>query len=682
MTDSRRATFESAPPRRLLAGGAFVAAVLALGATVMAAPPPEEATSICAAGGGALAANADRLTTDLRLFQTSYSRPTWSGEVSAFRVEAGGTVDTTPVWEAAERVPAAAGRKILTSTAATTGVEFKWSDLPLAQQERFGSEEMVDYLRGDPSREQAKGGPYRNRPSRLGAIVNSESSFAGVENFGYQALPGAEGTSYAAFMLEKRTRPQLVFAGANDGMLHAFDAAGGVEKFAFVPRALVEEPISENDPRSTLVRLSDPAFAPRYFVDGASWVGDAYWGGSWKTVLVGTAGAGARSAFAIDVTDPNSVSPGKLLFDLADVDGTSDPNLGHSFGEPVIGRLDDGHFYAIFGNGRASHRQCPVLYLVRLSDGLVRRVPTGGRTLAETCADAPNGLGRPSLYDVHRPGESGHRVTDFAYAGDAQGNVWRFDLRGLDMSVEPPGNEKVQLLFSARNESNQPQPITGAIELGVGPADVAGSPRPVMLWFGTGRYFETADAGDQSVQSMYGIVDRFSLPLNPNTAVVSRGSLQQQTANVSGDLAGTISGNKVDYGAGQNGWFLDLPREGERMTGLPLIQTGRLFFATYVPTVGGCYRSGSSWLYAVDPYNGTRAVLRPFVAEPALDFLPASESDGVVRSLLGVDAGSRAFLFAGGSGSGTSGPGLRREEVRPVQQGSGVGRVSWREIVR
>ncbi len=45
--------------------------------------------------------------------------------------------------------------------------------------------------------------------------------------------------------------------------------------------------------------------------------------------------------------------------------------MGYAFGEPVIGRLHDGNFYAIFGNGRDSENQCPVLYLVRLGSGPV-----------------------------------------------------------------------------------------------------------------------------------------------------------------------------------------------------------------------------------------------------------------------------------------------------------------------
>jgi Tfp pilus tip-associated adhesin PilY1 len=49
--------------------------------------------------------------------------------------------------------------------------------------------------------------------------------------------------------------------------------------------------------------------------------------------------------------------------------------------------------------------------------------------------------------------------------------------------------------------------------------------------------------------------------------------------------------------------------------------------------------------------------------------------------LVGLDAGVKGYLYAGGTGGGAGGGTLQREEVRPAQQGGTRGRVSWREIV-
>jgi len=678
-----------------LAAGSSAAAALLLWTSV-AATPASDAALLCPTGiGGSLLSNSTRLTTEAKLFQASYSTSDWTGGLRAIGINADGSLSNASDWDAngPGKIPAADQRRIFTSNG-TSGIAFTWAALGAAGlQSRIGSEALLNYLRGDQANEQSQANPngFRQRSARLGAIVQSEIAYAGLEDFGYDALvdvnnpsspASVAGLAYAAYLQTKLSRTKLVIVGANDGMLHGVDADTGVEKFAYVPRTLLQEPISVGDPRSTLVRLAEANFSPRYYVDGSPWVGDAYWGGAWHTTVVATTGAGGKGVFALDITDPDAMTAGKVLWD---VDGQADANMGYAFGEPVIGRLHDGNFYAIFGNGRESQNQCAVLYLVRLDNGQVRKIPTGGRTLTATCPSAPSGLGRPSLYDVDQPGATGYRTTDFVYAGDLQGNLWRFDLRSVNLTNDPPTGAGVQLMFAARNGSNQVQPITGTIEIGAAPSGVTGSPPPAMLWFGTGRYLTDSDRSDATVQSMYGMVDRFASGGNANSAKVSRSDLQVQTASVGNSGEGTISNTAVDYtGTGnsrRDGWYMDLPRSRERMVGLPLIQTGRLFFSTLIPDTGSCIGGGASSIFVVDPYNGRRLSQRAFVNHPGVDFIASSV--GIVRSLVSIDAGIKAYLYAGGTtASGGTGSTIQFEEIQPVQQASPRGRVSWREIVK
>jgi type IV pilus assembly protein PilY1 len=637
--------------------------------------------------GASLAANSTRLTTESQLYQASFDTRDWTGRLRSIVVNTDGSLGQS-AWEATApgKIPDAAARQIFTSSAATTGIDFTWPALGNAGlQPRIGNEATLNYLRGDQSNEIANGGSFRNRSVRLGDIVNSEIAFVGTESFGYDALvnladlsspESVAGLAYTPYLRSKSTRTRLVLAGANDGMLHGFDANTGAEKFAFVPRALLLDQISGTDPRSNLVRLADPAYTHRFYVDGSSWVGDAYWGGAWHTVVVGTTGAGGKGVFALDITDPDTMTAAKVLWDL---DGHSDPNLGHTIGQPVIGRLHDGQFYAIFGNGYRSTNECPVLYIVRLHDGQVRRLAAGGRSLTDSCAE-PNGLGRPSLFDIHPPGAIGYRTTDFVYAGDLRGNVWRFDLRSVNLTNDPPTGAAVNLVFTAQSANGQPQPITGTIEIGAAPAGVSGSGSlpPAMLWFGTGRWFAVDDRIDTSGQTMYGFVDRFG-------GTIGRSDLVGQTINVTGANAGTITGSTVPYTAAgtgrRDGWYLDLPRSGERMVGLPLIQQGRLLFSTVIPSEDKCAGGGTSSILAVDPYNGTGLSQRIFINYPSVDFI--SSTVGIVRSLVYIGTGSRAFLYAGGStGSNVTGSTIQFEEIRPAGQMGVRGRASWREIVK
>ncbi len=227
---------------------------------------------------------------------------------------------------------------------------------------------VVNYLRGEKTNEGTGAGQFRVRSAVLGDIVNSDIVFAGRENFGYQNLSpdnfdtnNLNTNSYAEFMLAKQSRKKMIYVGANDGMLHGFDAETMVEQFAYVPRSVLQD--TTTDGRPALAQLADQTYngSHRFFVDGSPWVGDACLKSpasnctstEWRTVLVGTTGAGGKGVFALDVTAPASFSTANVLWDFT---GQGDADLGYTVGQPVIGRLRDGNYYAIFGNGYSSER--------------------------------------------------------------------------------------------------------------------------------------------------------------------------------------------------------------------------------------------------------------------------------------------------------------------------------------
>lgn len=93
------------------------------------------------------------------------------------------------------------------------------------------------------------------------------------------------------------TRKEVIFAGSNSGMMHAFDSVDGSELWAFVPPSVLpnfKDVISSNAGETNAI----------YGVDGSPEVKDVYYGGSWKTVLMAGLRQGGHSYFALDVTDP------------------------------------------------------------------------------------------------------------------------------------------------------------------------------------------------------------------------------------------------------------------------------------------------------------------------------------------------------------------------------------------
>lgn len=574
-----------------------------------------------------------------RVFQARYDSGSWAGQLLAYHVynyddlaagaipegSAVGEVSPVPLWDAAQQLPAPGQRRILSwDPELRRGVEFSADEdagLSAAQLRRLydggagiddgGEDEdaaasarrraLIDYLRGVRSDEVAAGetgGGFRARVSVLGDIVHSDPVFVGSADFGHAAATHPQlRDKRAAYVARRasaafRERPQMVYAGANDGMLHAFDARSGRERFAFVPNAVIDH----------LQLLADPLYMHRYYVDGPAAVSDAWLGGSWKTVLVGSTGAGGRSYFALDVENPRdsaeggSIRPAQVLWEVEDAD------LGYSIGQAAIGMTESGHWVAIFGNGYNSEQQRAMLFVVDLASGeVLARLDTGAGS-----AEAPNGLATPVAID-----SDGNGAIDLVYAGDLHGAMWKFDFTGaqagawqLALGGEP--------LFRATDADGRPQPITSRPQVARHP-----SRGGLLVAFGSGQFFERGDAARQDVNSFYGVLDLCGRDGNACPRALSRAALQEQRILVEraerfGELSWqirVISDETVD--ADQYGYFLDLvsPRngaEGERIVSQPLIWNDRLIYTTMIPSADPCRFGGTSWVMEVDPFHGGR----------------------------------------------------------------------------
>ena len=637
-----------------------------------------------------LATNSTRISTETVVYQARFNSGDWSGQLLALSLNPDGSPGSV-LWDAADQIPAASARNIKTWNG-TAGVDFSWSSLNTTQQTQLGSAAVLNYLRGDPSGEQRNGGSYRNREKLLGDIVNSDPVFVGSENFGYDKLPGTEGSSYKGYLTSNSARPKMLYVGANDGMLHGFDASSGTERLAYVPNAVF----------SNLASLSTPGYAHKYFVDGSPWVGDAYFkkpteaAAKWRSVLVGGTGAGGKAVFALDVSNPIAFSASDVLWEFTHSD------LGYTIGQPMIARLNNGRWAAIFGNGYVSAGGTAKLFIVYLdanaADGWDEN--TDYKVIA-TNTTTGNGLSSPTLYD-----QNGDRIVDYVYAGDLQGNVWKFDL-----SSSNPAHWKVvhrsgstpRPFFTARNASNQVQPITAPIEIGPPPPGKAG----VMLYFGTGRYFAVGDNTNSQVQSFYALWDDLNnnneITYSCSSASCNRNTvLQAQSILYEGPGPGThvvrvTSTHSVNYGT-RRGWYLDLlppsgTPQGERVVSAPLLRHGRVIFTTLIPSSDPCSFGGTSWIMELDARSGGR------LNETAFDLnddnlfntsdyvtvtlggvsqtLPVSgvrSNVGIIKTPTVISAGEKEYKLA----SGTSG---ELASVRERGAGLASGRVSWLELM-
>ncbi|MEQ1668106.1 MAG: PilC/PilY family type IV pilus protein, partial [Sulfuriferula sp.] len=366
-----------------------------------------------------LAANSTKLDTGTAIYQAKFNSTDWSGLLQAYQINTDGTVGALQ-WEASSLLPTASSRNLYTiNNVSGTGLAFtttNFASLSTSQQANLNTTlsgttdtkglDRVNWLRGDQTKELKNGGTFRNRTNVLGDIINSDPAFIQNTDFGYTSLPASalEASSYATFNATNASRIPMLYAGSNDGILHGFradltDANSGYEIFGFVPAAVYPN----------LSKLTDPAYSHGYYVDGAPTVGDAYVNGAWKTVLLGTLGGGGKSVFALDVTDPSAFNGTKVIGEY------TDPDLGYTYSSVRIAKLHDGSWAAIFGNGYNSTAGKAYLFIVNLTTGVITKIATD--------ATESNGLSTPTLLDVDND-----KVTDYVYAGDLQGRVWKFDL--------------------------------------------------------------------------------------------------------------------------------------------------------------------------------------------------------------------------------------------------------------
>lgn len=603
--------------------------------------------------GSAPAMTRSRVESGDRVFVASFRTNEWFGELQSYdgiayvdQLRSNGTLAAAPLWNAS--FPAWTARSIFTSTgAAAAGSSFVFSSLTAAQQTQVGSAAVVDYIRGNSERETAAA-PFRRRNGRLlGDIVNSDPLFSKATDFGYNsarspAAAAGNGGTYPAFVnANQKSRRGAVYVGANGGMLHAFDASTGEELFGYVPRAMLPQ----------LQELTWVNYVHKYFVDGPVVHGDAFWSNQWRTVVVGTSGAGPKAVFALDVTNPAPTAEnGRSAFGasnvLWDLTGADHADLGHITEPGFIASGKDGNWYYFVGNGWESQNDKATLLAINLQSGSVRSIATdaaggtnGSLPTATSFLDRTNGLGGVTpVFDANRNVVA-------VYAGDRLGRLWKFDLSSTDPSAWKVATEDGKPLFEAINDNNERQAITAAPRLTLHPS--GGN----MIVFGTGKLYDRADKISQRVDSVYALWERpgnnVQIAANRNATSMVKLTLRDLPVP-NGAPVGTRSDRVIDGEENVNwsthlGWYFDLSttagEKGERLLSAPSDVSGFVQFSTFSPNNQGdpCVGGGSSYFYRLAVANNLSSTTPAFSAPRTPDVvgvptLPTLEARMIARS--------------------------------------------------
>jgi type IV pilus assembly protein PilY1 len=409
----------------------------------------------------------------------------------------------------------------------------------------------LNYLRGARTNEvtTAGAGLFRDRDYVLGDIVDSSPVAVGQPVLPYAAtwkdklntsttMPenSSSAQSYTQFISAEQARQNVVYVGANDGMVHGFRAGkfdstntyqtatnDGTEVLAYFPGSVLQSAASSTTSTlcastvatQTVVQnihgespaigsiaactnasldYSNTQYGHNFFIDATPATGDLFYGATaatekWHTWLVGGLGPGGAALYALDVTTPGNFSETNAStvvigeWNASNITCASTPtscgiNLGNTYGTPLIRRLHNGTWAVIFGNGFGSTSGDAGVYIMTVAPDTGTKTfyylstGKGTGTTTSPCSSSCDGIAYVSSVDL-----DGDHITDYLYAGDLLGNVWRFDL-----TSSSPGSWAVSTgpLFAA----GATHPITSSVVVGV----VAGVPgNQIMVAFGTGQ---------------------------------------------------------------------------------------------------------------------------------------------------------------------------------------------------
>lgn len=576
----------------------------------------------------------------------------------------------------------------------------------------------------------------------LGDIANSSPWLVTPPLIG---ISDVDQPGYNYHRKQNKDRKPVLFVGANDGMLHAVLAEdnngdkAGKELFAYIPSFVLPN----------LPALADPAYAHQYYVDGspfsaeADLVGD---GSGWKTVLAGGVNRGGRGYYLLDVTNvtglsEDAASASRLVrweftsSDDADLHYTYNMPSAFPEGHPRRGqarqivRMNDGKWALVVGNGYpdqlAGQRACLFVLYLSGPDSTskawthgthYRKLCAGATTYAASGGLDTNGLSTPTPYDLDGDGK-----VDVVYAGDLNGNLWRFDVTGEPATWQASyGGTPV---FVAKNADGARQSIIAPPQV---TTHASGTKNGLLVLFGTGRLLEDADLANNATQSFYGVWDRggglVGATAASSFAGFERGNLMQQSFTFGSAFGQTLrvqdSKNKVAYceaetrdacDAGQYlGWYWDMlgdvgapsDKLGERMTGLSNLLNGVVFFNTFYPGLetytdaGGtvrkrldpCQYGGSGWvmgLNAVHGYMETDFAVFDANMDGVVDAQDAKAGGVKVGAAIGGTTfarglgDSRIGIYSP-TGKDTTG---RASTISVNVGGSGSSRVSWYELM-
>ena len=258
----------------------------------------------------------------------------WKGSLKKYQLNADGSFGTVQ-WDAADKLNAksASARNIWTSGISVSGInnfttsnrdDLKSRMFPSQAPTDLQTENLINFIRGVDVYDQDGDGNKTESIHKLADIYHSELVVVGPPEASALDDGSSNGQKKDSYYRSQNnynnfktgsscggpcpTRKEVVFAGANNGIVHAFDTSNGEELWGFIPPSVIGN--LEKIP-SSKANTSNAI----YGVDGSPVVKDIYFDDTpndgstnprWRTVLLGGLGSGGQGLYALDITDINN----------------------------------------------------------------------------------------------------------------------------------------------------------------------------------------------------------------------------------------------------------------------------------------------------------------------------------------------------------------------------------------
>lgn len=541
-----------------------------------------------AGSGGAGVASSSTLSSGSSFYQTTYDPKDWRGTIRSFGFTSTGTVNTSAAqWSTDTTIVPAATAPTFQSwnTASNAPIALAFGSFSPAQQTTL-NQGLPTGITGNDLVEWSKGtnkAGLKVRSVLLGDIINSPLVLASPSDKTASDLTGD--SSYTNYLTTKAANMNTsLVVNANDGFVNVINSANGTRRYAYMPSSVLP----------SLRLIADTNYvngvSHKFLVDGQVGVFDAQAGTTWKTMAIGGTGAGGKTFYGLQLFDASAGNVIRALWEVSAPVTANTANafndLGYAYARPEVARLANGRWATFIANGYGSNSGVAALYVLDALDGsLIRKIVIDS-------TETSNGLSSVKL----RVNSS--NVVQAVYGGDLKGRMWKFDL-----SATAPESWGVAFagkpLFTAPGGATQPitvQPL------------LADNPQGgKQVFFGTGKFNETADKTNKDLQAFYSIWDA-----EGGAGQITVSSLQAQA--ITGSFSGssgqflTTSQNETTY-PGEKGWYLPLVYNnvltGERVINQASLVLGRVVFTTAsVDTTDPCSSFGTGRLVELDAFNG------------------------------------------------------------------------------